>query len=229
MKIDVQFSPGKNDWPALRGAVLRAEAEGYDTAWAFDHFDGEMLHGDRMMLECFTLLGALAEATSTIGLGTLVANVANRHPAVLSLAASSVYRISGGRFTLGLGAGTSPNSKWSREHIARGIPLKPDIADRHEAVVSQIRAVRAVPEPIPIIVGVNSVSLATLAGEFADGINIRITHDRADELVHAARKAAGDRPFEISAWTFDSVDDVRTEARRLGLDRLVLVSFDPVS
>jgi alkanesulfonate monooxygenase SsuD/methylene tetrahydromethanopterin reductase-like flavin-dependent oxidoreductase (luciferase family) len=178
-----------------------------------------------MMLECFTLLGAMAEATTTIRLGTLVANVANRHPALLTLAASSVHRISGGRFMLGLGAGTSPHSKWSREHIARGIPLKPDIADRHDAVLSQIRAVRALPERMPIIVGVNSVSLATLAGEHADGINVRITHDRADEFVHAARKAAGDRPFEISAWTFDSVDDVRTEARRLGLDRLVLASF----
>lgn len=225
MKIDVQFSPAKNDWPALRRAVLRAEAEGFDTAWVFDHFDGAMLSGDRMMLECFTLLGALAEATSTIRLGTLVANVANRHPALLTLASSSAHRISGGRFTLGLGAGTSPQSKWSREHIERGIPLKPDIADRHDAVLSQIRAIRALPEQMPVILGVNSVRLATLAGEYADGINIRITHDRADEFAHAARKAAGDRPFEVSAWTFDSVDDVRMDARRLGLDRLVLVSL----
>lgn len=228
MKIDVQFSPGSNDWPALRRAVLRAEAEGHDTAWVFDHFDGAMLSGDRMMLECFTLLGALAEATSTIRLGTLVANVVNRHPALLTLAASSAHRISGGRFTLGLGAGTSPNSKWSREHIARGIPLRPDINDRHDAVMSQIRAVRALPERMPVVVGVNSISLAALAGEHADGINVRITHERADEFIRAARKSAGDRPFEISAWTFDKVDDVRAEALRLGLDRLVLVSIDPV-
>ena len=137
MKIDIQFSPGTNDWPALRDAVLRAEAEGYDTTWVFDHFDGQMLHGDRPMLECFTLLGALAEATSTIGLGTLVANVANRHPAVLAAAASSVQRISGGRLTLGLGAGAAPASKWSSEHTARGIQLHDHLADRHAAVVEQ--------------------------------------------------------------------------------------------
>ncbi|MDP9463551.1 MAG: LLM class flavin-dependent oxidoreductase, partial [Actinomycetota bacterium] len=120
MKVDIQFSPGANDWPVLRDAVLRAEIDGYDTTWVFDHFDGAMISGDRPMLECFTMLGALAEATSTIGLGTLVANVANRHPAVLAAAASSVQRISGGRLTLGLGAGTAPSSKWSSEHVTRG-------------------------------------------------------------------------------------------------------------
>ena len=229
MKIDIQFSPAANDWPALRNAVRRAEGEGYDTTWVFDHFDGAMIEGDRPMLECFTLLGALAEATDTIGLGTLVANVANRHPAVLASAASSVQRISNGRLTLGLGAGTSPASEWSAEHVARGIPLHADIADRHAAVVEQIHVIRALPDAIPVIVGVNSVRLATLAGGLADGINVRIGHERAAEFVKAAREAAGHRLFEVSGWTFDEVDDVRLEAEELGLDRLVLTRLGTVS
>ena len=228
MKIDIQFSPGANDWPALRSAVRRAEAEGYDTTWVFDHFDGAMIEGDRPMLDCFTLLGAMAEATSTIGLGTLVANVANRHPAVLASAASSVQRISRGRLTLGLGAGTSPNSKWSSEHLARDIALHPELAARHAAVIEQIRVVRELPEAIPIIVGVNSVRLATIAGEIADGINVRMTNDRADQFIKAARAAAGDRPFEVSGWTFADVDDVRSQADDLGLDRLVLTRLGAV-
>jgi alkanesulfonate monooxygenase SsuD/methylene tetrahydromethanopterin reductase-like flavin-dependent oxidoreductase (luciferase family) len=228
MKIDIQFSPATNDWPVLRDAVLRAEAEGYDTTWVFDHFDGAMLEGDRPMLECFTLLGALAASTSTIGLGTLVANVANRHPAVLAAAASSAQRISNGRLTLGLGAGTSPASEWSAEHAARGIPLHVDIADRHAAVIEQIRVIRALPEAIPVIVGVNSVRLAALAGRIADGINVRIAHPRAAEFVKAAREAAADRPFEVSGWTFDEVEDVRFEAEELGLDRLVLTRLGTV-
>jgi alkanesulfonate monooxygenase SsuD/methylene tetrahydromethanopterin reductase-like flavin-dependent oxidoreductase (luciferase family) len=229
VKIDIQYSPGTNDWPVLRDAIMRAEDEGYDTTWVFDHFDGAMLQGDRPMLECFTLLGALADATTTIGLGTLVANVANRHPAVLAAAASSVQRISDGRLMLGLGAGTSPNSKWSVEHTARGIELKPDIADRHAAVVEQIRWVRDLPEHIPVIVGVNSVSLATVAGQVADGINVRLTNERAGEFVRAAREAAGSRPFEISGWTFEQVDDVREQALELGLDRLVLTRLGPIT
>lgn len=229
MKIDMQFSPGANDWPALRDAVLRAEADGYDTTWVFDHFDGAMLQGDRPMLECFTLLGALAVATSTIGLGTLVANVANRHPAVLAAAASSVQRISDGRLTLGLGAGSSPNSTWSSEHDARGISLHADIADRHAAVVEQIRLVRVLPEPMRIIVGVNSVRLATIAGQVADGINVRMTSERAAEFVDAARDAAGHRPFEVSGWTFEDADDVRQQADDLKLDRLVLTRLGAIT
>lgn len=229
MKIDIQFSPGANDWPVLRDAVLKAEADGYDTTWVFDHFDGAMIAGDRPMLECFTLLGALSEATSTIGLGTLVANVANRHPAVLAAATSSVQRISGGRLTLGLGAGTSPSSQWNSEHVARGIPLHADIADRHAAVIEQIRLIRALPEATPIIVGVNSVRLATVAGRLADGINVRMMHERAGEFVNAAREAAADRSFEVSGWTFDEVDDVHDQAEELGLDRLVLTRLGAIT
>ena len=228
MKIDIQFSPGTNEWPALRDAVLRAEDEGYDTTWVFDHFDGQMLQGDRPMLECFTLLGALAQATSTIGLGTLVANVANRHPAVLASAASSVQRISGGRLTLGLGAGAAPASKWSSEHVARGIPLHDDLADRHAVVVEQIRLIRALPQAMPIIVGVSSVRLATIAGQIADGVNVRLTNDRAAEFIDAARGAAAGRNFEVSGWTFDEVDDVQAQAEALSLDRLVLTRLGPI-
>ena len=229
MKIDIQYSPGTNDWPALRDAVLRAEADGYDTTWVFDHFDGTMVHGDRPMLECFTLLGALAAATTTIGLGTLVANVANRHPAVLAAAASSVQRISGGRFTLGLGAGTAPGSKWSGEHVVRGIPLQAGIDDRHLAVIEQIAAIRDLPEEMNVIVGVNSVRLATVAGTFADGINVRMSNDRAAEFVKAAREAAANRPFEISGWSFGDVEGARARAEELELDRLVITVLEPVA
>jgi len=229
VKIDIQYSPGTNDWPALRDAVLRAEADGYDTTWVFDHFDGQMVQGDRPMLECFTLLGALAAATTTIGLGTLVANVANRHPAVLAAAASSVQRISGGRFTLGLGAGTAPGSKWSGEHVVRGIPLQAGIDDRHLAVIEQIAAIRDLPEEMNVIVGVNSVRLATVAGTFADGINVRMSNDRAAEFVKAARENAANRPFEISGWSFGDVEGARARAEELELDRLVITVLEPVA
>ena len=131
--------------------------------------------------------------------------------------------------TLGLGAGTAPNSKWSTEHDDRDIPLQADIAHRHAAVVEQIRLIRSLPEAIPIIVGINSVRLATIAGQCADGINLRMTNGRAGEFVKAARDAAGDRPFEISGWTFENADDVREQADELGLDRLVLTRLGPIT
>lgn len=108
MRFDIQLSPAAESWTSLRDGVLLAEELGYDTAWVFDHFAGAMLSGTTMV-ECFTLLGALSAATERIGLGSLVVNVANRHPAVMAMSAASVQTLSGGRFTLGLGAGAAPN------------------------------------------------------------------------------------------------------------------------
>jgi alkanesulfonate monooxygenase SsuD/methylene tetrahydromethanopterin reductase-like flavin-dependent oxidoreductase (luciferase family) len=148
---------------------------------------------------------------------------------VLAAAASSVQRISGGRFTLGLGAGTAPGSKWSGEHVVRGIPLQAGIDDRHLAVIEQIAAIRDLPEEMNVIVGVNSVRLATVAGTFADGINVRMSNDRAAEFVKAAREAAANRPFEISGWSFGDVEGARARAEELELDRLVITVLEPVA
>jgi alkanesulfonate monooxygenase SsuD/methylene tetrahydromethanopterin reductase-like flavin-dependent oxidoreductase (luciferase family) len=222
--VDIQYSAGSNDWPTLRDAALRAEHEGYGTMWVLDHFDGAMVGGDRPMLEAFTLLGALAATTSRIGLGTLVANVNNRRAALLGLAASSVQRISGGRMTLGIGAGSAPGSKWAREHDERGIALHARMADRHREVAAQIPVLRATADA-PIIVGAASVELATLAGELADGMNVRISHGRVADIVDAARRAAGERPFDLSAWAFLDDPTAHDRAEELGLDRLILVDL----
>lgn len=225
MLVDIQYSSAHNDWPRLRDAVLQAEAEGYDTTWVFDHFDGAVLGGDRDLLECFTLLGAMAEATTTIGLGALVVNAANRHRAVMAAAASSVQRISGGRLRLGIGAGAGPESPWAREHHQRGIPLLADMALRHHAVVHQIDALRQI-EPTPVIVGVNSTALARIAGERADGVNVRLGSSLAERLIAVAREAAGDRPFEVSGWCFADDEAGREKADALGVDRLILTRLE---
>ncbi len=227
---DIQFSSAHNDWPELRDAVLRAEAEGYDTTWVLDHFDGTLFEtGDRDLLEAFTLMGALAEATSTIGIGSLVVNVANRHPELRALAASSVQRISGGRLRLGIGAGAAPETAWSREHKERGIPLLPELADRHAAVVHQIEVLRHRAPDVPIHVGVNSEQLARIAGIHADGVNIRLSSPHCGRYLAAARDAAGDKPFDCSGWA--SYDDLASQQKAvdLELDRIIICHLEPLS
>src|SRR4051812_49181085 len=124
MIIDLQISPATTSWPVLRDGVLAAEALGYGAGWVFAHFDGRVLSPRGAvgsgMLECFSLLGALAATTSTIRLGSLVVNVANRPPGTLAASAATVQRISGGRLLLGLGAGASPTSPWAAEQNALG-------------------------------------------------------------------------------------------------------------
>lgn len=229
MIIDVQFSSAHNDWPELLDATMRAEDLGYGTVWVLDHFDGSVFRsGDRPVLETCTFLGALAARTSTIGLGTLVANVANRHPAVLAAAALTVQRISGGRFICGVGAGAPPDSPWAREHHDRGIPLLPEAADRHAAVIRQIEAIRAITD-CPIIVGVNSVALAQVAGRHADGVNVRLSSPHAARYLTAAREAAAhhqpDHAFDANGWASFGDHDSIDKAHDLGLDRLILSSL----
>lgn len=225
MIVDVQFSAAHHDWPVLRDAVLQAEAEGCGTTWVFDHFDGSVLGGDRDVLECFSLLGALASATSTIRLGTLVVNVANRHPAVTVSAASSIHRISDGRLTLGIGAGADPSTPWAKELHDRAIPVLPTLDERHLAVVRQIEALRAI-DGMPVIVGVNSVALARIAGEHADGVNVRLSSPHAATYLAAAREVAADRPFDCSGWADQHDCASQDKAHDLQLDRLIIQRFD---
>jgi G6PDH family F420-dependent oxidoreductase len=61
----------------------------------------------------WTVLGAIAARTSRVGLVTAVTCPTLRyHPAIVAQAAATLARLSGGRFTLGLGAGEHLN-----EHV----------------------------------------------------------------------------------------------------------------
>jgi alkanesulfonate monooxygenase SsuD/methylene tetrahydromethanopterin reductase-like flavin-dependent oxidoreductase (luciferase family) len=206
------------------------------------------------MIECFTLLGALAAATSRINVGSLVVNIANRNAGVTALSAASVQMVSGGRFVFGVGAGAAPGTHWSREHDILGIELAPTVEGRHARLENALDEIErlwapdrpddlasfpsAVPRP-PVILGVNSESLAALAGQRCDGLNVRGHHPRALDFVAAARRARDerpdppDRPFDVSVWTFwdESLADPhhpqRVEWARHGVNRIVLVSFEP--
>jgi probable F420-dependent oxidoreductase len=95
-----------------------AEEAGFDSIWVGDHLLYRDEGPERGPLEAFTLLAAIATATTEITLGPLVACTAVRHPPVLAKMAATVDEISGGRLTLGLGAG------WNRaEFEAFGLPF----------------------------------------------------------------------------------------------------------
>lgn len=84
-----------------------AERSGFDTVLVMDHF--YQLPGigtpDLAMLECYTALGALATATSTIQLSSLVTGNTYRNPALLAKTVTTLDVASKGRAILGIGAG----------------------------------------------------------------------------------------------------------------------------
>lgn len=112
-------------------AWQNAEALGYDSAWAYDHFLG-ISSLDDPYLEGWTLLTSLLHRTQRIRGGTLVLGNSYRHPAVLANMATTLDLISNGRLDLGIGAG------WYRaEYDAYGIPYPRDsvrIAQLDEAI-----------------------------------------------------------------------------------------------
>jgi alkanesulfonate monooxygenase SsuD/methylene tetrahydromethanopterin reductase-like flavin-dependent oxidoreductase (luciferase family) len=173
-----------------RDSAQRLEAAGYAGVWCWDHFT---TRGRRpnTVLECWTTLAAVAASTTRIRIGPLVANVMNRHPAVLARMAGTLHEVSGGRLVLGLGIGGH-----RAEHEAYGIPF-PDVPERVarlEEAVAVLRGLwsggpvtrdspyyplrdalalpRADPPP-PIVVGGQSPGGARLAARIGDGWTTR--------------------------------------------------------
>ena len=98
--------------------AVAAEDSGFDFEVSSDHFFpwlDEMGHSPN----AWVTLGAVAQATSHVGLMTYVTSPTFRyHPAVVAQQAATLQIISGNRFTLGLGSGEALN-----EHIiATGWP-----------------------------------------------------------------------------------------------------------
>jgi alkanesulfonate monooxygenase SsuD/methylene tetrahydromethanopterin reductase-like flavin-dependent oxidoreductase (luciferase family) len=99
------------DWVALASAC---EEHGVEALFRSDHYVSGF-DENRPALDAWATIAGLAAVTSTIELGTLVSPVTFRHPAVLGRSAATADEISGGRVTLGMGAG------WmEREHEAYG-------------------------------------------------------------------------------------------------------------
>ncbi|MGI4893851.1 MAG: LLM class flavin-dependent oxidoreductase [Janthinobacterium lividum] len=86
--------------------VREVEAAGLRTAWTYDHLSWRDMR-DGPWFSAVPLLAAAATATSTIRLGTLVASPNFRHPVTFAAEVMTIDHLSGGRFDLGVGAGTS--------------------------------------------------------------------------------------------------------------------------
>ncbi|HYO04397.1 MAG TPA: LLM class F420-dependent oxidoreductase [Mycobacterium sp.] len=94
-------------FPTVIAQAREAEAAGFDSVFVMDHF--YQLPGlgspDQPMLEAYTALGALASATESVQLGTLVTGNTYRNPTLLAKAITTLDVISQGRAILGIGTG----------------------------------------------------------------------------------------------------------------------------
>jgi alkanesulfonate monooxygenase SsuD/methylene tetrahydromethanopterin reductase-like flavin-dependent oxidoreductase (luciferase family) len=106
MRVGVVLLPQAR-WRGPDGAAQqwrRVEALGFDHAWTYDHLSWRSLV-DEPWFATVPLLAAAAVTTSRIRLGTWVASPNYRHPVPFAKELMTLDDLSGGRFTLGIGAG----------------------------------------------------------------------------------------------------------------------------
>ena len=93
-RLGIVLYHGIDSGEELRRYGELAEGGGFESLWVTERYFHE---------ETFSLLGYLAAATRTIKLGLGVTNPYTRNPALLAMSTATLDRISGGRFSLGLG------------------------------------------------------------------------------------------------------------------------------
>jgi probable F420-dependent oxidoreductase len=226
LKVGVQLPEVERvvRWPELLAMARRIEEVGYDSIWLGDHllYRWPGVAAARGPWECWTMLAAIAAATSRVTLGPLVASTSFHAPAMLAKQAATVDEISGGRLILGLGAG------WNEtEYAAFGFPFDHRISRFEEAftiirtllqdgaidfdgVFYQARDCELLPRPArpggpPLLLGSSGERMLRIAAPWIDGWNAwyNATGNTPTgvapllERVDAAARVAGREPAAI--------------------------------
>jgi F420-dependent oxidoreductase-like protein len=132
--------PGVGPADLFEAVAAQAEAadrSGFDTVLVMDHFYQLPMLGppDNYMVEAYTLLGGLAQRTSTVRLGTLVTGNTYRNPSLLAKIVTALDIVSGGRAQLGIGAGW-----FEEEHDALGFEFG-TFTDRFEKLEEALQII----------------------------------------------------------------------------------------
>src|SRR2546430_10577192 len=119
--------------------AAHAEGAGFDFEVMSDHYSPWLAEQGHSPY-AWSVLGAVTQNTALAELMTFVTCPTMRyHPAVVAQAAATVQILSGGRFTLGLGAGENLN-----EHVV-GVGW-PSVPTRHDLLGESIEIIRRLVE-----------------------------------------------------------------------------------
>ncbi len=236
-------------------AAQQLDLLGFDSIWLWDHY---VSWNDprESVLECWTTLSGLAEATHRIKLGPLVANNTNRHPGRLAKVATTLQEIAHGRLELGLGAGGLEHEQ-AAFGIVQGSPVERveaveealhiipalwsgepvTFAGKHYQLNNAIVAPAPQPSP-PIILAAIRPRMARLAGRYADGLNVQWSNRaRFPQLFAALDEGLAERgrdrgSFDLSVhagWNNFAPDPLSAleQWQQLGFTRAIMYARAP--
>lgn len=197
---------------------------------------GAMMLSERFALkDAGVMAGAAVAATSRLGIGTAATNHNTRHPLVTATMATTLHRMSGGRYAFGLG---------------RGIPLLFDIMGLPHVTSAQLTDAIGIyrtlwrggsvaghdgpagsypyleqdssfDEDIPVLLTAMGDNSLRLAGRLADGVVLHTfmsdaAVERSVRLVRESAEEAGRDPATVRIWSvMATIEDSLDEAAQL--------------
>ncbi len=227
-ELGIYLLPGHSDRPAdLLDEVRAAEALGLGSAWISERFD---------VKEVGALSGAAAAVTRDIWIGTGVTNVDTRHPLLLASLATTVSRLSGGRFALGVGRGIGIRSAMmglapvSNQKLADFAALMRQLwagerVGGHDSSLGKFPYLHQagwMHESIPLLMSAFGEKSLAFAGSVFDGVILTTFMSdeavaRAVALVRRGAEQAGRDPATVKVWCVLAVACDAAEERQLKL------------
>ncbi len=202
---------GHTDQPAdLLDEVRHAEELGLGSVFLSERFN---------LKDAGVLAGAAAAVTSRIGIATAATNHNTRHPLVTATMATTLHRLSAGRYALGLGRGFDllfdvmglPRITGAQLEDAIGIlrRLWHGEAFGHDGPAGSypyLSQDRSFDEDIPVLMMAIGPKSLELAGRVADGVVLHTfftdeTLTRAVRTVRDSAERAGRDPRSVRVWS----------------------------
>lgn len=201
-----------------------AEALGLGSIFLSERFNAK---------DAAVMAGAAVAATSTIGVATAATNPNTRHPLVTATMATTLHRMSGGRYAFGLGRGFDllfdvmglPRVTSATLEDAVGVyrRLWHGEAFGHDGPLGSFPYLSQDPsydEDIPVLMMAIGDRTLELAGRVADGVVLHTfltdeTLARAVGIVRASAERAGRDPATVRVWSVLATvtDEVPEELR----------------
>ena len=125
-RMDLNSIKLEDQWNTILDAATNIEKLGYESIWVYDHFHTVPKPTQDPTYECWTLMSALSQKTSTVRLGQMCTCNSYRNPAYLTKVASNIDVMSNGRLEYAIGAGWYDHEyrAYGYEYPSAGVRLK---------------------------------------------------------------------------------------------------------